>query len=95
MTRFVIIKLAPDHAAYRADAGKPIVTGEDLGPKNSCPMSEPDARMLASALNACQAAVDRWEHGDLAEAARLRAAAVEDANRTTDRSEAPKERCHA
>ena len=38
------------------------------------------ARMIAAVpklLAACQAVVDRWEHGDLAEAARLCRAAVE------------------
>ena len=40
------------------------------------------AQMIAAVpklLAACQAVVDRWEHGDLAEAARMCAAAVQEA----------------
>ena len=78
MTRFTTYQLAPDHATYGADAGKFIVTGDDLEREFSGPMGGDDARTLASALNACHAVVDRWERGDLAEAARLCAAVVED-----------------
>lgn len=59
MTHFVIYQLAPDHATYGADAGKFVVTGEDLEREFSGPMGEDDARTLASALNACQAVADR------------------------------------
>ena len=80
MTHFVIYQLAAGHATYGADAGKFIVTSEDLEQEFSGPMSEDDSRTLASALNACQTVADRWERGDLAEAARLCAAVVEDVN---------------
>ena len=78
MTHFVIYQLASDHATYGADAGKFIVTSEDLEREFSGPMGEDDARTLASALNACQTVSERWERGDLAEAARLCAAVIED-----------------
>ena len=78
MTHFIIYHLAPDHATYGADAGKFIVTSEDLEREFCGPMSEDDARLLASALNACQTVAHRWEQGDLAEAARLCAAVVAD-----------------
>ena len=61
MTHFVIYQLGPDHAAYGADAGKFIVTIADIEREFSGPMGEEDARLLASALNSCQAIVDRWE----------------------------------
>jgi hypothetical protein len=64
---------------YGADAGKFIVTSEDLEHEFSGPMSEQDARFLASALNGCQMITERWESGRLDEAARVCAAVVADA----------------
>jgi hypothetical protein len=79
MTTFVIYQLAPDHATYGADAGKFIVTSADLEQEHSGPMNEQDAHTLAVALNACQMVIDRWERGDLAEAARACQAAIAEA----------------
>ena len=50
------------------------------------------AQMIAAVpklLAACQAVVDRWEHGDLAEAARMCAAAVRQATTTSFADELP------
>jgi hypothetical protein len=79
MTHFVIYQLAPDHATYGADAGKFLITSENLEHEFSGPMSEEDARLLASALNGCQMIAERWERGRLDEAARVCAAVVADA----------------
>jgi hypothetical protein len=67
---YAIYQLACDEAIYGADAGKFIVTSADHEREFSAPMSKADAEAFATALNACTMVVDRWENGDLAEAAR-------------------------
>ena len=76
MTAYTIYQLANDKATYGADAGKFIVTSGDYEQELSGPMSHDDARAFAAALNACRMVVNRWESGDLAEAARACSAAI-------------------
>ena len=75
-----VYQLAFDEATYGPDAGKFIVTSADHERECSGPMSQADATALATALNACTMVVDRWEKGDLAEAARACRAAIADVN---------------
>ena len=77
MTRYVPYQLANDPATYGPDAGKFIVTTADFETEVAGPMSEKDASLFAKLLATCQMVVDRWEKGDLAEAARECAEAVQ------------------
>jgi hypothetical protein len=67
---YAVHQLAFDQGSYGPDAGKFIVTSADLEREFSGPMNKADAEAFATALNACTMVVDRWENGDLAEAAR-------------------------
>jgi hypothetical protein len=75
---YAVYQLANDEATYGPDAGKFIVTSADHEQEFSAAMSQTDAVALATALNACTMIVDRWEKGDLAEAARACRAAIAD-----------------
>jgi hypothetical protein len=76
---YAVYQLAHDEATYGPDAGKFIVTSADHEREYSGPLSKADAVALAAALNACTMVVDRWEKGDLAEAARACRAAIAEA----------------
>lgn len=73
---YVVYQLANDPDTYGPNAGKFIVTTGDHEREISGAMSQADAVALATALNACTMVVDRWEKGDLAEAARACHAAI-------------------
>ena len=73
---YAVYQLASDESIYREDAGKFIVTSADYDREFSGPMNQADATALATALNACTMVVDRWEKGDLAEAARACQSAI-------------------
>src|SRR5262249_15616018 len=75
----VACQLANDHATYGRNAGNGIVTSADHEKEFSGPMSKRDAVNYAAALSACQMVIDRWEKGDLAEAARACSAALAEA----------------
>jgi hypothetical protein len=75
----VAYQLANDHATYGPNAGKCIVTSADLEKEFSGPMSKRDAVNYAAVLSACQMVIDRWDKGDLAEAARACSAAIAEA----------------
>jgi hypothetical protein len=75
---YAVYQLAHDETAYGPDAGKFIVTSADHEWEFSAPMSQTDAEALATALNACTMVVDRWEKGNLGEAARACRAAIAD-----------------
>jgi hypothetical protein len=77
---YAVYQLACDKSIYGHDAGKFIVTSADHVRECSGPMNEADAVALATALNACTMVVDRWEQGDLAEAACACEAAIADVN---------------
>ena len=76
MIYYAIFQLADDKTSYGPDAGKFIVTSADHEEEFSGPMSQQDAEAFAATLNACQMIVDRWEKGDLAEAARACGSAI-------------------
>jgi hypothetical protein len=78
---YAVYQLAFSRGIYGPDAGKFIVTSADLERQFSGPMSEADAVMLATALNACAMVIERWEKGDLAEAARACQEAITEATR--------------
>ena len=94
MTTYTIYQLAADEAAYGIDSGRFIVTGADHEREYSGPMAREDATAFAAALTACSMVVDRWERGDLAEAARACAAVVAEAEGTAPSAPggAPKKR---
>jgi len=77
---YAVYQLAYDESIYGHDAGKFIVTSAAHEREFSGPMNQADATALATALNACTMVVDRWEQGDLAEAARACQAVIADVN---------------
>jgi hypothetical protein len=66
---YAVYQLAFDESIYGSDAGEFIVTSADHEREFSGPMNQADAMAFATALNTCTMVVDRWERGDLAEAA--------------------------
>lgn len=77
---YAVYQLAYDDSIYGHDSGKFIVTSADHEREISGPMTQTDATALATALNACTMVVDRWEQGDLAEAARACRSVIADVN---------------
>lgn len=72
--------VAPDRSGWHPDIYIAEIAGEDSDGRIAPPEEQAaNGRLLAAApdlLSACRLVVDRWEHGDLAEAARACDAAV-------------------